>query len=118
MFVFNTGGALETRVTALVIEVFDASVGYYKDLYDYQVKLIDPMGGEHMSNMSGGKNHTTGPGLGDDRWFNCEVKFSPYTPGHYKAWLVKDGVQLSPVVEFDMSASPTQYVHIDFRLDH
>lgn len=118
VFVFDTQGALETRVTAYVVEVFDASTGHFKDLWDYQIVLIDPMGGEHLSNMSGGKNHTVGPGLGNDRWFNTEVKFSPYTPGHYKAWLVKDGVQQSPVVEFDMSPSPTQYVHIDFLLKH
>jgi hypothetical protein len=117
-YIFNTASALETRVTAYVVEIFDASTGHFKDMYDYQVKLIDPMGGEHMSNMSGGRNHTTGPGLGDDRWFNTEVKFSPYTPGHYKAWLVKDGEQQSPAIEFDMSATPTQYVHLDFFLNH
>ncbi len=117
-FTFDTQGALETRVTAYVVEVFDASVGHFKDMYDYQVTLIDPSGAEHLSNMSGGKNHTIGEGLGNDRWFNVEVKFSPYTPGHYKAWLVKDGVQQSPVVEFDMSPSPTQYEHIDFQLNH
>ena len=115
---FDTQGALETRVTAYVVDVIDASTGHFKDLYEYQVKLIDPLGGEHMSNMSGGKNHTTGEGLGNDRWFNAEVKFSPYTPGHYKAWLGKDGVQQSAAIEFDLSASPTQYMHLDFFMNH
>ena len=117
-FTFDTQGAVETRVTAFIVEVFDASTGSFQDLYDYQVKLIDPTGGEHQSNMSGGKNHTIGEGLGNDRWFNSEVKFSPYTPGHYKAWLVKDGVQQSPAIEFDMSPSPTQYVHLDIFKNH
>ena len=117
-FTFDTQGAVETRVTAFIVEVFDASVGSFQDLYDYQVKMIDPSGGEHDSNMSGGKNHTIGEGLGNDRWFNAEVKFSPYTPGHYKAWLLKDGVQQSPAIEFDMSPSPTQYVHLDIFKNH
>jgi hypothetical protein len=115
---FNTGSALETRITAYVIEVFDASVGHFQDLHEYQVKLIDPMGGEHLSNMSGGRNHTTGEGLGDDRWFNAEVKISSYTPGRYRAWLVKDGVQMSPEIEFELATQPAQYVHLDFFLEH
>ncbi len=116
-YIFNTGSALETRITAYVIEVFDASVGHFQDLHEYQVKLIDPMGSEHLSNLSGGRNHTTGEGLGDDRWFNAEVKISPYTPGRYRAWLVKGGVQLSPEIEFELATQPAQYVHLDFFLE-
>ncbi len=110
----DTGSNVETRITAHVIEVFDESTGRYNDLFDYQVVLIDPLGGEHLSNLSGGKNHSTGEGLGDDHWFNTEVKVAPYTPGTYRAWLVKGGLQQSPEVEFTLAASPYQYVHLDF----
>jgi hypothetical protein len=112
-YIHNTGSALETRVTAHVVKEIDFSVGEYTSLTDYQVVLVDPLGGEHLSNMSGGKNHSTGEGLGDDHWFNTEVKVSPYTPGTYRAWLVKDGVQQSPEIEFTLAASPFQYVHLD-----
>jgi len=117
-YTFNTGSAVETRVTAYVVEIFDASSGQFQDLYGYQFVLVDPQGVEHMSNVSGGKNHTTGEGLGDDRWMNMEAKIAPYTPGHYKAWLVLDGVQQSPVIEFDLAAQPFQYVHLDFFKQH
>ncbi len=115
---FDTGSAVETRVTEYVIEVFDASTGQFEDLLGYQFELVDPSGTEHLSNMSGGRNHTTGEGLGDDRWFNAEAKIAPYMPGHYKAWLVKDGVQQSPVIEFDLAAQPYQYIHLDFFKPH
>jgi hypothetical protein len=105
---------VETRVTALVVVVFDESTGQFDDEDGFQVVLVDPLGAEHLSNMSGGKNHSTGEGLGDDHWFNAEVKVAPYIPGTYRAWLVKDGVQKSPEVEFTMAASPLQYVHLDF----
>ena len=109
---------METRVTAYVVKVKDASSGSFDILSDYQVALVDPQGREHLSNMSGGRNHSTGPGLGDDHWFNTEVKVSPYTPGTYRARLVKDGVQLSPEIEFTLAASPFQYVHLDFFQYH
>jgi hypothetical protein len=96
-----------------VIKVKDASIGDFDMMYDYQVVLVDPQGQEHLSNLSGGRNHSTGPGLGDDHWFNTEVKISPYMPGAYRAWLVKDGVQESPEIEFTLTASPFQYVHLD-----
>jgi hypothetical protein len=110
----DTGSAVEARITAHVIEVFDESTGRYNDLFDYQILLIDPLGAEHLSNLSGGKNHSTGPGLGDDHWFNTEVKVSPYLPGVYRAKLVKGGIQQSPEVEFTLASSPFQYVHLDF----
>jgi hypothetical protein len=112
-YIHNTGSALETRVTAHIIKEIDLSAGYYDSLVGYQVVLVDPLGVEHLSNMSGGKNHSTGEGLGDDHWFNTEVKVSPYTSGTYRARLVKDGVQQSPEFEFTLSASPLQYVHLD-----
>jgi hypothetical protein len=117
-YTFNTGSAVETRVTGYVIEVFDASTGQFQDLSGYQFVLVDPQGSQHLSNMSGGRNHTTGEGLGDDRWFNTEAKISPYTSGHYRAWLVKDGVQQSPAIEFDLASQPNQYVHLDFFRQH
>jgi len=110
----GTGSSLESRVTAHIIEVYNESAGEYSDLYDYQVVLVDPLGGEHLSNLSGGKNHSTGEGLGDDHWFNTEVKVAPYMPGAYRAWVVRGGVQQSPVAEFTMAASPFEYVHLDF----
>jgi hypothetical protein len=104
---------VETRVTAYVVKEIDFSVGSYETLTGYQVVLVDPSGQEHLSNMSGGRNHSTGEGLGDDHWFNTEVKVSPYTSGTYRVRLVKDGVQQSPETEFIMAASPYQYVHLD-----
>lgn len=113
-YIHNTGPALETRVTAHVARIINASTGDVPDLYGYQVVLVDSQGREHLSNMSGGRNHSTGAGLGDDHWFNTEVKIAPYTPGAYRAWLVKDDVQQSPEIEFTVAASPFQYVHLDF----
>jgi len=112
-YIHNTGSALETRVTAHVVKEIDFSTGSYDTLDGYQVILIDPVGQQHQSNMSGGRNHSTGEGLGDDHWFNTEVKVAPYTPGTYRAWLVKDGVQQSPEAEFTLAASPFQYIHLD-----
>ena len=112
-YIHNTGSVFETRVTAHIIKEIDLSLGFYDSLTGYQVVLVDPLGVEHVSNMSGGKNHSTGEGLGDDHWFNTEVKVAPYTPGPYSVWLVKDGVQQSPRFEFTLSASPYQYVHLD-----
>lgn len=96
-----------------MVKEIDFSVGSYDTLTGYQVVLVDPLGQEHLSGLSGGRNHSTGEGLGDDHWFNTEVKVAPYTPGTYRTWLVKDGVQQSSEVEFSMAASPYQYVHLD-----
>jgi hypothetical protein len=112
-YIHDTGSALETRVTAHVVKEIDFSTGSYDTLNGYQVVLVDPLGQQHQSNMSGGRNHSTGEGLGDDHWFNTEVKVAPYTPGTYRAWLVKDGVQQSPEFEFTLAASPFQYIHLD-----
>jgi hypothetical protein len=112
-YIHDTGSAVETRVTAHVVKEIDFSTGSYDTLTGYQVVLVDPLGQEHLSNLSGGRNHSTGEGLGDDHWFNTEVKVSPYTAGTYRAWLVKDGVRQSAEAEFTLSASPSQYVHLD-----
>jgi hypothetical protein len=96
-----------------VVREIDFSVGSYETLTGYQVVLVDPLGQEHLSGLSGGRNHSTGEGLGDDHWFNTEVKVAPYTPGTYRTWLVKDGVQQSSEIEFTLAASPYQYVHLD-----
>jgi hypothetical protein len=112
-YIHNTGSALETRITAHVVKEIDFSIGSFESLVGYQFVVVDPLGREQLSNMSGGKNHSTGEGLGDDHWFNAEAKISPYTPGAYRAWLVKDGVQQSPEVEFTLASTPFQYVHLD-----
>ena len=96
-----------------MVKEIDFSVGSYDTLVGYQVTLVDPLGVQYQSNMSGGRNHSTGEGLGDDHWFNTEVKVSPYTPGTYRAWLVKDGLQQSSEFEFTLAASPFQYIHLD-----
>jgi len=106
----NIGGiALETRVTAFVTVCKDVSKGYCDCGDSYQIALVDPAGQEHLSNLSGGKNHTLGPSLGGDHWFNVEVKFPPYTPGPYKARVVKDGVQQSPEVEFTLPGTTAYF---------
>ncbi len=112
-YIHDTGSALETRVTAHVVKEIDFSIGSFESLVGYQFVLVDPLGREQLSNMSGGRNHSTGEGLGDDHWFNVEAKISPYTPGTYRAWLIKDGVQQSPEVEFTLASTPFQYVHLD-----
>jgi hypothetical protein len=106
----NIGGtALETRVTAWVIILKNESTGDYACGDSYQIALVDPSGREHLSNLSGGQNHTIGAGLGGDHWFNVEVKFSPYTPGPYKAHVVRDGVQQSPEVEFTLPGATAYF---------
>jgi hypothetical protein len=106
----NIGGvALETRVTAWIIIVRNESTGAFDCGDSYQIALVDPLGKEHLSNLSGGRNHTIGEGLGGDHWFNAEVKFSPYTPGPYKARIVKDGVQQSAEVEFTLPATTAYF---------
>ena len=112
-YIHDTGSAVETRVTAHVVKEIDFSTGSYETLNGYQVVLVDPQGGQHQSNLSGGRNHSTGEGLGDDHWFNTEVKVAPYTPGTYRVWLTKDGTQQSPESEFTLAATPFQYVHLD-----
>jgi hypothetical protein len=113
-YVYNTGSPLETRITGYVITIKNASIGDFDLMQNYQIMLIDPQGGEHLSSPSGGRNHSTGEGLGDDHWFNTEVKISPYMAGQYRIWLVKDGVQESPELELNLTATPYQYVHLDF----
>ena len=112
-YIHDTGSAVETRVTAHVVKEIDFSTGSFETLTGYQVVIVDPLGQEHQSNMSGGRNHSTGEGLGDDHWFNTEVKVAPYTPGTYRVRLMKDGVQQSPESEFTLAATPFQYIHLD-----
>ncbi len=100
---------METRITAWMIIIKDESRGEFDCADSYQIALVDPSGREHLSNLSGGRNHTIGFGLGGDHWFNAEVKFAPYTPGLYKARVVKDGVQLSPVVEFTLPSTTAYF---------
>lgn len=114
--IHDTGSEVETRVTAFVTEIEDASKGIHHHQIGYQIMLIDPTGAEHLSGLSGGINESTGGG--DNHLFNVEVKVSPYMAGHYRAWLVFNGVQQSPEIEFDMAGQPYQYVHLDFFLYH
>ena len=76
--------------------------------------VVDPQGTEHLSDPIPVKQVIPSTAGGDAHLYNVEMKIQPYIPGHYKAWVVIDGKQESPVEEFDMASSPNQYVHLDF----
>ncbi len=119
-YIYDTGSPIQTRITAAVIDVQNAAIGDFDGMLGYQLKVIDPLGGEHLTDPIEVTTvvGSTGPGLGDNHLMNIEMKITPYMAGHYKAWLEKNGQQESAPVEFDMGSSPPQYVHIDFFLYH
>jgi hypothetical protein len=114
---FDTGGPQMTRVTGMIWKIIDVNTHHYDAEPNFQMRLVDPNGGVHMSDVSGlGGADSTCPKCGDNRRMNCKVEFAPYTPGMYHVTLIQtwDGGQASNEVTFNLAASPPQYVHIDF----
>jgi hypothetical protein len=109
-------GAMETRVTAHVLKIINATSGIADNLLDYRLKLVNAGGTEIISDPSGGANHTTCAGCGDDHYFNVQVKFSPYTPGNYRVILMKDGAQAAAEIAITLGGSPQEYIHVDYFL--
>ncbi len=114
---FDTGTLQMTRITGMVWKIIDINTHQFDGQPDYQMKLVDPNGEVHMSDVSGlGGADSTCPKCGDNRRMNCKIEFTPYVPGEYRVTLIQawDGGQASNEVTFTMAASPPQYVHIDF----
>jgi hypothetical protein len=109
----DTGSPGETRMTAWIR--IDYAPGEFKTLSGFQMKAIAPDGNVYMSDMSGpGAGDSTVMGTGDNHLMNTKLEFQPYTPGVYKVYLEEAGTQVSPEVEFELSADPRQYIHFDF----
>lgn len=110
-FIHPTGSAGQTRFTALVWKG-DKSTGFGAGQPGYVLKVVGPTG-EFTSEVSGpGQTDSTAPGTGDNHYMNMKVEIPPYTPGVYKVAIYKDGQQFSSTVEFNYTASPMQYGHI------
>jgi hypothetical protein len=112
---FETGTPQMTRVTGMVWEILDANVALYDGLAGYQMRLVDPNGGVHLSDVSGpGGTDSTCVGCGDNKRMNMKIEIAPYMPGAYRVSLMQDEKQASPEVEFTLAANPLQYVHVNF----
>jgi hypothetical protein len=114
---FDTGAPEMTRITGMVWKIIDINTNQFDAEPNYQMKLVDPTGEVHMSDVSGlGGADSTCPRCGDNRRMNCKVEFAPYLPGAYHVTLIQawDGGQAAAEVEFTLAAAPPQYVHIDF----
>lgn len=110
-FIHPTGSAGQTRFTALVWKG-DKSTGFGGGEPGYVLKVVGPTG-EFTSEPSGpGQTDSTAPGTGDNHYMNMKVEVPPYTPGVYKVAIYKDGQQYSNMVEFNYTADPMQYGHI------
>jgi hypothetical protein len=113
-FTYSTGSPGQTRMTAWVR--VDYAPGVYSTLANFQMKAIAPDGNTYLSELSGpGHADSTVPGTGDNHFMNTKLEFVPYTPGPYTIYLVEGGIQVSPEVQFDLSADPLQYIHFDFH---
>lgn len=107
-----TGGPQYTYITASAYKWTNKSHGEAEPQAGYVLVTIGPAG-ENKSGVSGpGANHSRGEGLGDDHWMNMKVEFQPYSPGDYRAYLSKDGTQVSNEVQFNMSGGPLTYAHV------
>jgi len=113
--VFDTGTPQMTRVTGMVWKVINVSTALYDGEPGYQMRLVDPNGGVHLSDVSGiGGTDSTCRDCGDNQRMNMKVELRPYVPGTYRATLIQGEEQASREVEFTLAASPQQYVHINF----
>ena len=113
-YIHDTGSPIQTRITAAIVKEYAPSRGHALGWLGAQLMVVDPQSAEHLSDPIPVTQIIPSTAGGDAHHMNVEMKISPYIPGHYKAWVVINGKQESPVVEFDMAASPNQYVHIDF----
>lgn len=112
-FVHDTGSPGETRITAWIRQ--DEGPGYFKTLSGFQVKVVAPDGKTYLSESSGtGTADSTQAGTGDNHRMNTKLEVRPYTSGEYTLSLVEGGVQVSPEIKVTLSATPMQYLHLDF----
>jgi len=106
-----------TRITGMVWKIINLNTSQFDAVPDYQMRLVDPNGQEHLSDISGmGGTDSTCPDCGDNRRMNMKIEFAPYLPGTYRVDLISswDDAQQAAEVEFTLSAGPQQYVHVDF----
>ena len=96
------------------MQEYNASYGSAIGWIGAQLMVVDPNGTEHLSDPIPVKQIIPSTAGGDSHLYNVEMKIQPYIPGRYKSWVVINGKQESAVVEFDMAASPCQYVHLDW----
>jgi hypothetical protein len=113
--VFDTGTPRMTRVTGMVWTILSVNLALYDGLPGYRMRLVDPGGGVHFSDVSGtGGTDSTCRDCGDNQRMNMKIEVPPYVPGTYKVALMQDDTQVSPEVEFTLADSPQQYVHVSF----
>lgn len=109
----DTGSPGETRITGWVR--IDYEPGKFKTLSGFRMKALAPDGNTYFSEVSGsGPGDSTVPGTGDNHLMNTKLEIRPYTAGAYKLFLVEGEEQVSPEIEFTLSADPRQYIHFDF----
>ena len=114
---FDTGTPQVTRITAMTWKIVDLNTNQFDAEPNMRLRLVDPNGEVRLSDISGaGGTDSTCRKCGDNRRMNCKIEFAPYLPGTYYATLIQApaGDQVSNEVTFTLSASPLQYVHIDF----
>jgi hypothetical protein len=113
LFTHPTGNQQFTYITASAYKWIDKSMGNARPQAGYVLTVISPAG-EEKSEVSGpGYTDSRGPGLGDNHWMNMKVEFAPYVSGDYRAYLTKDGTQVSNEVQFTMSSGPLTYAHLE-----
>jgi hypothetical protein len=113
--IFDTGIPQMTRVTGMVWKVVSVSMALYDGEPGYQMRLIDPNGNVHLSDVSGlGGTDSTCRDCGDNQTMNMKVEIRPYVPGTYHVALMQGDKQKSREVEFTLAPSPQQYVHVNF----
>jgi hypothetical protein len=113
--VFDTGTPRLTRVTGMVWKVLSVNLALYDGLPGYRMRLVDPSGEVHVSDVSGlGGTDSTCQACGDNQRMNMKIEVAPYVPGTYKVALMQDDTQVSPEIEFTLADSPQQYVHVSF----
>ncbi len=104
-----------TRITGMVWRIVNLNLAEYEGEPGYQMRLVDPNGGQHLSSVSGiGGTDSTCLGCGDNQRMNMKLEIPPYVPGTYRMMLVREEEQMSPELEFTLGANPQQYVHVDF----
>lgn len=111
-----TGGSVEFRITGFVWEG-DINSGFGEAQQGFVMEVITPSGATEVSEVSVGPKagESTTRGAGDNHPMNFQYKHSGYTPGVYKVKLVKDGAQMSNIIEVVADAGPPYtYAHIDF----
>jgi hypothetical protein len=113
--VFDTGTPQMTRITGMVWRIVDVNVALYEGEPGYQMRLVDPQGGVHLSGVSGiGGTDSTCVGCGDNQRMNMKIEIPHYGPGTYQVSLVRGDEQKSLEKAFTLATSPPQYVHVNF----